>query len=240
MTVSCLIIEDQMPAQRILARYIGDLPDLELVGTCGNALEAMKFLQRQKIDLMLLDLNLPRLGGFDFLRSLTAPPRVIVTSAYPEHAVEGFDLNVVDYLVKPFAFDRFIRAVDRVRAVDKPALAAAPASAAREIFVRVDGDLRRVALDEIAFLRADGDYVSIQCKAGRLFVSGPLRRWEEKLPPEWFVRTHRSYIVNLTHVNTVAGSRIVMADGVAQIGRRFRDGFISQLNRSTATLGRQA
>lgn len=145
---------------------------------------------------------------------------------------------IVDYLVKPIAFDRFIRAVDRVRPVDKPALASP--GAARELFLRVDGDLRRVSLDEIVFLRADGDYVSIHCRSGRLFVSGPLHRWEAELPPERFVRTHRSFIVNLSYVNTVAGSRIVMAEGEVQIGRRFRDQFLSQLNRSTAPVRRQA
>ena len=155
MTISCLIVEDQAPAQRVLARYIDDLPHLELAGTCGSAFEAMAFLYDRQIDLMFLDLNLPRLGGFDFLRTLARPPNVIVTTAYPQHALEGFDLAVIDYLVKPISFDRFIRAVDRLRTPASSDVAAPEKSnenSSREIFVKVDGEIRRLAFVDILFV----------------------------------------------------------------------------------------
>ena len=233
MSLSCLVVEDQLPAQRVLLRYIEDLPHLELAGVCGNAFEAMARLHARPVDLLFLDLNLPRLGGFEFLRSLARPPAVIVTTAYPEHALEGFDLNVVDYLVKPIAFDRFIRAVDKVRPAPPPDRAPAsmpPAEAPpEEIFVKVGGDLRRLALADILFLRAEGDYASIVTVAGPLFVSGTLSRWEARLPADRFVRTHKSYIVNLAHAARIRGSTVVTAAGGVPIGRVYRDQLLSRL-----------
>lgn len=234
MSLSCLVVEDQRPAQRVLVRYIGDLPHLELAGVCGTAFEAMAILHRRSVDLMFLDLNLPQLGGFDFLRSLQKPPKVIVTTAYSEHAVEGFDLNVVDYLVKPIAFDRFIRAIDRVKAAAEPE---APFTTIREdttpeeVFVRSGGELRRLALRDIVFLKAEGDYVSIATSSGRLFVLGTLSRWEDRFGNAGFVRVHKSFVVNMTHVTRVTGSHINMGQQEAPIGRRYRAHFLTRLGR---------
>jgi len=238
MTISCLIVEDQFPAQRVLALYIADLPHLELVGTCGTAFEAMAVLHERTVDLMFLDLNLPRLGGFDLLRSISSPPKVIVTTAYPEHALEGFELAVSDYLVKPVAFDRFIRAVNRVRATmvtrdvvtGSTAEQNAPARNSDHVFVKVDGELRRLAVSEIVFLRGEGDYVSIVTTDARLFVAGTLGGWEARLPSDRFVRTHKSYIVNLAHVNRVRGATIDMPGGGIPIGRSFRDRLMLRLS----------
>lgn len=234
MSLSCLIVEDQLPAQRVLAHYIADLPHLELAGTCGSAFEAMAFLHSRSVDLMFLDLNLPRLGGFEFLRSIGSPPNVIVTTAYPEHAVEAFDLNVVDYLVKPIGFERFIRAVDKVRSAPahggpQPASQPAREAPAEDIFVKVNGELRRLSLSDIIFVRAEGDYASIVTSSGSYFVGGTLSKWEERLPPERFVRTHKSYIVNLAHASRISGSSIVTPEGGVPIGRSFRERFLSQL-----------
>lgn len=237
MSLSCLVVEDQAPAQRVLEHYIRHLPHLDLVGTCATAFEAIAHLHEKNVDVMFLDINLPQLGGFEFLRTLSRPPNVIVTTAYPEHAVEGFDLDVVDYLLKPIAFDRFIRAVDRVRAQQKandaPAISSgtsAPVgSADEEIFVRAGGEFRRVALRDLLFLRAEGDYVSIVAVGERHFVAGTLTEWERRLPPERFVRTHRSYIVNLAHSSRIRGSTIVTSEGGIPIGRSYRDKLMSRL-----------
>lgn len=234
MTLSCLIVEDQLPAQRVLAHYIEDLPHLELTGTCGTAFEAMAFLHIRSVDIMFLDLNLPRLGGFEFLRSIGSPPNVIVTTAYPEHAVEGFDLNVVDYLVKPIGFERFIKAIDKVRAGSVSDAPSPPSQAPREapaedIFVKVNGELRRLSLADIVFVKADGDYASIVTGQGSFFVAGTLSKWEERLPPERFVRTHKSYIVNLGHAARINGSSIVTPQGGVPIGRSFKERFLSLL-----------
>jgi DNA-binding LytR/AlgR family response regulator len=242
MTIRCLVVEDQLPAQRVLTRYIEDLPHLELVALCGNAFEAMTALHTQKVDLLFLDLNLPRLQGFDFFRSLASPPKVIVTTAYPEHAVEAFDLQVADYLVKPIAFDRFMKAVDRVRSaliaedgagtLRPEPTGAATAAAAQEVFVKVDGEHRRVALSDIVFLRAEGDYTSIVTLSKRLFANGNLARWEERLPADRFVRTHKSYIVNLAHAERVTSSTIAAGNSGIPIGRSYRDHFRRRLGLS--------
>ena len=149
-----MIVEDQPPAQRVLTHYIEHMPHLRLLATCGNANEALASLHDHHIDLMFLDLNLPLVEGFDFLRSLPRPPQVIVTTAYSEHALEGYELEVLDYLVKPFSLERFMRAVSRARAFggdeDEMALAAEDAE---EVFVKVDHELRRVPLADIVYLR---------------------------------------------------------------------------------------
>ncbi len=241
MTIGCLVVEDQLPAQRILARYIQDLPYLELVALCGNAFEAMSAFHCGKIELMFLDLNLPKLQGFDFLRSLASPPKVIVTTAYPEHAVEAFDLQVADYLVKPIAFKRFIKAVDRVRsaimaedgtAARQPTVAKPGPAVAEEVYVKVDGGHRRVALSDIVFLRAEGDYTSVITLNERLFAAGSLARWEERLPADRFVRTHKSYIVNLAHAERVTSSTIAAGGSGIPIGRTYRDQFRQRLGLS--------
>ncbi len=231
MSLACLIVEDQAPAQRILARYIADLPHLELAGTCGSALEAMALLHERCIDLIFLDLNLPRLGGFDFLRSLAQPPKVIVTTAYPQHALDGFDLAVVDYLVKPIAFDRFMRAVDKVRGLASSEISDPhkQGQSPGKIFVKVDNELRPVALDDIVFLRAEGDYVTIVTHSTKLFVGGPLAHWERRLPAQRFIRTHKSYIVNLASIARIAGSTIITSAGGLPIGRRYREQLLQGL-----------
>jgi DNA-binding LytR/AlgR family response regulator len=244
MSIHCLILEDQLPAQRILARFIADLPHLELVALCGNAFEAMNVLHRQDVDLMFLDINLPKLQGFEFLRSLASPPKVIVTTAYAEHAVEAFDLQVADYLVKPIAFERFIKAVDRARAAiakdvgtgarQPEAIKANEFSGAEEIFVKVDGEHRRIALADIIFLRAEGDYTSIVTNNDRLFASGSIARWGERLPGDRFVRTHKSYIVNLSHAERVTPSTIAAGNSGLPIGRRYRDQLRKRLGLSNA------
>ena len=231
MKVECLIVEDQAPAQRVLERYIAELPHLQLTGVCGNALDAMAFLHRHEVHLMFLDLDLPRLGGFDFLRSLTRRPAVIVTTAYPQHALEGFELAVADYLVKPIPFDRFVRAVDRAisPAPAEPSANAPNDHGRREIFVKIDRDLRRVAHDDIIFIRAEGDYVTIVTSSAQLFAPGPLVRWEQKLPAQQFARTHRSYIVNLSQVSRIAGSTAVTDAGGIPNGRRYRESLLQQV-----------
>lgn len=237
MTIACLVVEDQLPAQRILVRYIANLPHLELVTACGTAFDAMLVLHRQPVDLMFLDLNLPRLGGFDLLRSISHPPRVIVTTAYPEHALEGFELAVVDYLVKPISFERFIRAVDRAgvalaapNTANAPLMTDNPVERARDdVFVKVHGELRRLALNHILFIRAEGDFVTIVTSEERLFVAGTLGGWETRLPADRFVRTHKSYIVNLAHVSRIKGSIIETTAGGIPVGRSFRQQLLQRL-----------
>jgi DNA-binding LytR/AlgR family response regulator len=242
MTTSCLVVEDQLPAQRILSRYIGELPHLELAGVCGNAFEAMAALHSKPVDLMFLDLNLPRLSGFDFLKNSVNPPKVIVTTAYPEHALEAFDLAVVDYLVKPIGFDRFIRSIDRYLAtvqVGRTDVAARPPAAPPAIqtehfFVKVGSDLRRLCLADLIYLRAEGDYVSLITTSGRLFVAGKMSNWEERLPSSQFARVHKSYIVNLARVERISGPSIVLEEAAVPIGRSYRDRLLVTLGHAPA------
>ena len=237
--VTCLIVEDQRPAQRILEGFIRDVPHLDLMGTCGSAMEAMALLQGRGVDLMFLDLHLPRLGGFDFLRSLPRPPQVVVTTAFAEHALEGYELDVVDYLLKPFGFERFLRAVAKVRRPEMAPSAPAPSHPPPAppvtgmepncLFVRLDGEHRRVDLADIVYLEAQGDYVNLYTPDARLFLSGTLSGWEDRLPPARFLRVHKSYLVNVARVDRIAGSDLHTCRGMVPLGRSFRDRVMARL-----------
>jgi DNA-binding LytR/AlgR family response regulator len=234
--ISCIVVEDQAPAQRVLHSYIADTPHLSLVGTCLSAVEASKVLAERAPALMFLDLHLPRVEGFAFLRSIPKPPLVIVTTADPDHALEGFDLNVVDYLLKPFSFERFLQAVTKVQsALASGEQDSAPARATpRAIFVKANGELRRVTCDEIIFISAEGDYVELFTRTGKLFIQQTLKSLEEALPKGAFQRVHKSYIVRVNAIERIAGSDIHIGGTTIPIGRSYRESFLRQINAGQA------
>src|SRR5262245_25880598 len=196
--IRCLVVEDQLPAQHVIERYMRDLPELQLVGAAASARDALDILAVHPVDLMFLDLHLPRLDGFAFLRGLPDPPSVIVTTAHADRALEGFELDVVDYLLKPFSFDRFRRAVGRVRRGEAaPDRSTERATAGRTTrFIRVGGEYRQLVIDDVVYLAADGDFVNIVTRTEQHFVLSTLAGWVKALPGEAFVQTHKSYAVN--------------------------------------------
>lgn len=222
----CLIVEDELPAQRVLQKYLTMTPGTELVGTYQSAIEANAALQNTAVDTLFLDIRLPLLSGTDFLKTLVHPakPKVIITTAYPDYAVEGFELDVVDYLVKPFSFDRFLKAINKVRTY-APGLAHAqpllPVEA--NIFVNADKTLHKVRLADILYLESVKDYVRIVLPEQKIMFLDNLKHWEEKLPPQQFVRIHKSYIVNLDKLRKVYGNTVVLPSAELPIGRTYRD-----------------
>jgi len=216
---TCIILEDQPPAQRLLQRYVGDIEHLELVGTYADPTLVIRVLQQQKVDLLFLDIHLPKISGLDFLRTLSDPPAVILTTAYGEYAVESYELKVVDYLLKPFSFDRFLAAINRLHTEKAPEI-----TEPKELFVKSGHTFYKVLANDIYFIKADNDYTEL-CTVDRRFVaSQPLHHWEETLAGLRFLRTHKSYIVNLAHVAQYAGSRFVLSDGrEVPVGRSYKD-----------------
>lgn len=207
MSVRCLILEDQAPARRVLQNYLERLPGFEIVASVALPSVAAGVLDAEPVDLLFLDLGLPQQDGFAFLARRAEPPVVIVTTAFGERALEGFEHGVVDYLVKPFSFARFERSLERAR------LALRARGDDTIISVPVDrGRKEFVATRDVVSLSADGDYVIIRTVAGRLYTLGPLALWLDRLPTPPFVRIHRSHAVNRDHVSG-AGHRSVAAGG---------------------------
>lgn len=226
--MKCIIIEDQPPAQRILKKYIEDLGSIELEGIFGDPLKAMAFLQENSVDLMFLDINLPKLSGIAFLKTLKDKPQVILTTAYSEYALEGYELDVVDYLLKPFSFERFLKAVSKVR---KPKSLEGSVLLPRkhEHFIKIGYEHIRIAFEEILYLAADGDYCEVHLSNKKHLSSETLRKWIEMLEGWDFFRIHKSYVVNIHQVEKVSGNTLFLYNGIQlPIGRSFKEEFMEK------------
>jgi DNA-binding LytR/AlgR family response regulator len=224
----CLIIEDQPPAQRILRKYIEDLGTIQLLEVFGDPIKAMSFIEEHPVDLIFLDINLPKLSGIAFLKTLKKKPQVILTTAYSEYALEGYELEVVDYLLKPFSFERFIQAVSKVRRSQRES--PSPAGPARkEHFVKIGYEHIRIAFEDILYLAADGDYCEIYLEGKKHLSSESLKKWIELLEGWDFFRIHKSYLVNIHRIEKVSGGTIVLRDGSQlPLGRAYKDDFMEK------------
>ncbi len=224
--MNCIIIEDQAPAQRILIKYIKDFGTMTLAGTFSDAIQAMSFLKSNSVDLIFLDIHLPKISGIDFLKSLPHPPAVILTTAFSEYALEGYDLNIVDYLLKPFSFDRFLQAVSKVNTT------ANSESASKEsvsLFVKSGYDYINILIKDILFIKSDLDYTEIHTSGKTEVSSESLSYWEQKLPSEQFTRVHKSYLINISAIRKLTGNQIYLNDdNVIPIGRAYKEEFMSK------------
>jgi DNA-binding LytR/AlgR family response regulator len=227
---TCLIIEDEPLAQDVLKKYIQDHPSLELSAICGDALEAQQVLAKQPVSLLFLDINLPRLSGTGFLKTLSHPPLVIFTTAYPEFAAEGFELDAIDYLVKPFSFERFLKAVNK--AFEKlerktPDKNAAPAS----IFIKADKKVYKINLDDILYIEALDDYIKLVTTQGSHLVNDTLKSLQEELPASQFMRVHKSYIISKKSIVFFEGNYVRIGEKDVPIGASYREEIFRLLRR---------
>lgn len=198
----CLIVDDEPLAIEIIENYLDRLEDFEIVATCKNALEAFAILEKERIDLLFLDIQMPQLTGIEFVRALQNPPKVIFTTAYSDYAVESYELAILDYLVKPISFDRFFKAITKYKA------AAPKVTQTKElanttnssIYVQVNKKKHRVQLKDILYIESVKDYVRLHFEDKNLVIKTTLTDFEKELPSNQFLRVHRSYIVNLTQV----------------------------------------
>jgi DNA-binding LytR/AlgR family response regulator len=225
----CIVIEDEPLAQQVLKKYIADHPMLHLSGVCNDALEAQQLLASEKIAILFLDINLPKLSGIHFLRSLPDPPAVIFTTAYPEFAVEGFDLNAIDYLMKPFSFERFLKAVHK--AIDKLKQSAMQpaAEAPKFILLKADKKVFRVNTDEILYCEAVDDYVKVITSEEQYLVHNTLKKLLDELPSGLFLRVHKSYIIAKDRIRFFEGNYVKVGDKEIPIGASYRDEIFARL-----------
>ncbi len=228
----CIIIEDQSPAQRILANYIGDVPQLQLVKTFGDALAALDFLKTNSIDLIFLDIHLPKLSGMAFLKLLSPRPKIIFTTAFTEYAIDGYELDAVDYLLKPFSFERFYKAVSKIiyPKTLKPTASLSTNADTREepndfIFIKTGNDFLKLEIAAIQFIKSLGDYTQIFTTTGKHLVSYPLKYWSKNLPTKYFCQIHKSTVINIRHVEKVSGNQLFIKQETLNIGRTYKETF---------------
>lgn len=221
MVIKCLIVDDEPLSRRVLKSYIKDHPDLDLLGECKDALEAMDYVEKRGVDLLFLDINMPKLSGINFYKSLRLKPEVIFTTAYPEHAVEGFELEALDYLLKPIAFERFLKAVHRAK--EKLGISKAAVPEPDHMMLKADRKLYRTMFDDVLYIEAHGDYVKVHVKEKVMIVTSTLKHLLMELPPSRFVRTHKSYIINIQHVRYLEGNRVNVGSSMIPIGQSYRE-----------------
>ncbi|WP_336517308.1 LytTR family DNA-binding domain-containing protein [Pollutibacter soli] len=230
MAIQCIIAEDEPLARDILETYINDHPALQLIGSCKDAFEVQSSLSEKPCDLLFLDINMPQVSGINLLRSLVNPPLVIFTTAYPEYAVEGYELSAVDYLLKPFSFERFLKAVNKAQTLLRSAEASKQTTTNNDfLFFKVDKKLKKVEVAAIRFAESIGDYVKLHTSSETLVLSESLRNLQEQLPEKTFFRIHKSYIVSLNHIEFVEGNYVRLGQSDLPIGASYREEFIEKL-----------
>jgi len=224
--MNCIIIEDQPPAQRILKKYIEDLGTLKLKATFSNAIQAMDFLKTEEIDLIFLDIHLPKISGIDFLKSLSNPPPIILTTAFSEYALESYEFNVVDYLLKPFSFQRFVKAISKMPTKNIGQVSEKLKNSKKEIFIKSGYEHIKVIIDNIFYIKSDADYTEIFLADKKHLSSEPLRYWLENLDNNQFMRIHKSYIINTFKIEKVASNQVFLNEKmIIPIGRAFKESF---------------
>ncbi|WP_375326115.1 LytR/AlgR family response regulator transcription factor [Flagellimonas sp. GZD32] len=226
----CIIVEDQPPAQRILKKFIDDVPTLELVGVFSNGVDAMEFLNAETVDLMFLDIHLPKINGLDFLKSIPNPPQVILTTAFSEYALEGYDLNVVDYLLKPFSFQRFLQAVGKVAVRQEAGNGVKVIEPLTEIYVKSSHEHIKVMIKDIYTISSDSDYTEIYLKEKKILSNESLRHWLEVLGSNHFHQVHKSHIINTKKIDRISGNLVLLTDGSKiPMGRAYKENFLNSI-----------
>ena len=240
--INCLIVDDEELARSLLENYVNRLPHLNIVDKCANPFEAMQALQENKVDLMFLDIQMPDLTGIEFLKTLSQKPLVVFTTAYKEYALEGYELDVVDYLLKPFRFERFLQAVNKAGKLLKaseeitqtPTAVPAPIQQTEEakkkyILVKSDFKVFRIFFKDILYVESMKEYVAYHTADKRTLSLGSLKKLEQELPSESFMRIHKSYIANINYVSALEGNMVHLDKKKLPIGTSYKEAVMKRL-----------
>ena len=228
MTIKCLAVDDEPLAIKIIEKYVAELPQLELVGKCGDALAALSYLKNNKIDLLFLDINMPKLSGISLVKSMRNPPSIIFTTAYPEFAIEGFELEAVDYLLKPFSFERFLKAVNKVEEQFN-LIKNTMEKEVGHIYIKSDRKLFRVLFEEIQYLEAYGDYVKVFTKEKMLLTKQKLSALIKELPASQFLQIHRSHAISVAAIEYLEGNMVQVAGKNLPISAGYKQAVLTAL-----------
>ncbi|MDN5205496.1 response regulator transcription factor [Fulvivirgaceae bacterium BMA10] len=223
--IKYLIIDDEYVAHDIIKDYCDMLPNMVLQKNCYDAIEALQYLNEHDVDLIFLDLNMPKLKGFEFLKTLTSPPKVIVTTAYREFALEGFELNVADYLLKPFSFERFLKAVNKAvnsPTKSKPSIGETNTDTSKSIFIRSDKKYIQIFIDTIQYLESAGNYTKVITTNETIITREKISNLLISLASDNFLQVHKSFAVSKKHIKSVEGNRITIGDHIIPIGKLYK------------------
>jgi len=230
MILKTLVIDDEPLAQNIIRKYAEDIKSIEIRGFCNHALEAMLILENQAIDLIFLDINMPKLSGIEFLKTLKNPPLIILTTAYTDYAMEGYELNVLDYLVKPFSFVRFLKAVQKAEQQIQLSKKTKEIEKPESIFIKSNKKSYQVRFIDIVYIEGLGDYIKIYTEKTHLITNLTMKKMEELLPENEFYRIHKSYIVNLKKIVAIEGNMVELSNVKLTIGSNFRTDFFNRIS----------
>jgi two-component system LytT family response regulator len=229
-TIKCIVVDDEPLAREILGRFIARVPSLLLVAECDNAIRAMTVIRQQEVDLAFVDVQMPEILGTEMIRILRQPPRIILTTAYPDYALEGYDLDIVDYLLKPIQFERFLKAIDKAALqIGLTPQTAAPAAERQEdrneayLYFRTDRKMVKVMLDDIVYIEGMKNYVKIITGKTTIITKNSMAAVEAMLPESAFIRTHRSYIVSKSKIKSFTGELIDVGPVEIPIGKLFKN-----------------
>ena len=225
MTMNSIIVDDEPVSHDVLQTYIRDIPAIEVVAAFDNAIAASAWLQEHQVDLIFLDIDMPRLTGLGFVKSIVDPPQVIFTTAYPQFAVEGFDLDATEYLLKPFSFGRFLKAVNK--ALAKHEQSSVPPSS--HLMIKSDKRIFRIAHREILYLKAAGDYVKVVTLRKTYLSNDTMKHFEQMLPSGEFVRIHRSYLVAVASIDFIEGNQVVVEGSHLPVGKFYKEDLMNLL-----------
>ena len=223
--IKYLIIDDEHIAHDIIKGYCDILPNMRLMSHCYDAIEAIEYLSKNKVDLIFLDLNMPKLKGFEFLKTLSSPPKVIVTTAYSEFALEGYELNVTDYLLKPFSFERFLKAVNKVigsSVSTKQSTLEENDTTASQFFLRQNKSYIQVAIKSVLYMEASGNYTKVVTTNDTISIREKISDMIESLPENRFLQVHKSFAVATGHIKRIEGNRIYIGDDIIPIGKLYK------------------
>lgn len=229
--LNCIIVDDEPLAQEIIERYIGSMNELTLIKKCSNALEAFEVLHTENIDLLFLDISMPVISGIDFLRSLKNAPAVIITTAYPDFALQGYELDVTDYLVKPVSMERFMKAVNKAieRKKSTQVIHNPVQIKADYLFVKSEQKLVKVKFSEIEFIEGMKDYVKIFTPQKVIVTLLTMKFFETNLPPSEFIRIHKSYIINVEAIKSISGNEVEMKNQKLPIGGIYKENLLKRI-----------
>jgi len=223
MNLNCIITDDEPIAQEIIEDYVKMIPGLTTVAKCKNAMETMDALRQNKVDILFMDIHMPGISGLDFIRSLKERPSIIFTTAYPNYAIDAFDLDVADYLLKPVSIDRFLRAVNKVYNKGEKSTEIRTTSTEKTFFfIKSNSDLVKVEYDSILYVEGLENYVKIYCDNKAIVSFSTMKNIEDILSPHRFLRIHRSYIVNLNRTSSIQNNSVNVGNDALPIGKSYR------------------
>jgi len=241
--IKCLLIDDEFLARQLLEGHIQKVPYLELVGSCERAAEGLAVLQSQQVDLILLDVNMPELSGLNFLKVLQDKPEVILTTAYSEHAIEAYQLDVIEYLLKPIYFERFLQAVEKAKKqieLKRRHTVATDSLENESFFIKTGPQkITKVNVADVIYIESLHEYVRIHLQAESFIIYHSLKGILETLPPDRFVQIHRSHIINFTHVKSIEGNMVTVGPFELNIGKNYRDTLMEKIKLKSIGSGTQ-